>query len=94
MGMSSAWVKLHEGAIKVTLIERVTLKRDLEKLRGLVMGKSEGRVSSQGRVRRQECAKYLRKGPGEGRSGGTQAIMKDSQPDTGPEGKGPFWLAC
>lgn len=71
MGSRSAWVKLHEGAIKVTLIERVTLNRDLGKLRGLVMGIFEGRISSQGRVQRQECAKYLRKGPGEGRSGDT-----------------------
>lgn len=61
----------------------------MEKLRGLVMGIFEGRISSQSRVQRQEYAKYLRKGPGEGRSG-TQALMKDSQKDTGPEHKGLF----
>lgn len=91
-GDRSAWVKLHEGTIKVTLIERGTLNRDLKKLRGLVMGMFEGRVSRQGRSRGETC-QIIGEGPRK-ECEGTQAIMKDSQQDMGPEGKGPFWLAC
>lgn len=56
-------MELHNGAVMVALRERMTSSRDLKKSRGLIMGIFEVKVSGQGRVWRQERAKYSRKGP-------------------------------
>lgn len=43
----SVWVEFHKGTVKVTLTERVTLRRDPEKSWGLVVEMFEEMVSHQ-----------------------------------------------
>ena len=58
-------------------------------MRGLVMGIFEWKGQQPGQSPEAGMCQVFEEGPW-----GTQIIMKDSQQDIGPEGKGPFWLAC
>lgn len=65
-----ARVEFYKGAVNMALTEKVVVSSDLlceqpsdEKSQGLVLGMFKRRVSGEGRVQRQECAKDSRKGP-------------------------------